>query len=282
MTPERTGNKGCGWGKCPFPPWLNLKVAFNLVITHCRFLKTIPVSTILLYFSASKFVDKMPQFLFWKMWSQQPFYHYSRAIVEREQTQRGTEHALKRSMLASQASFLLQSYSCFIQHSLGGQNYQTPISQMEALKSKTLTDVSSTFFPLILQLLKSIYNYEWNKAGNIITLTNGARILWSIKTPFQWGRLPYWKLWDTRTNHQWKMRYHPLKGSSLLFLEWLWPCLTPWPLTVPTSLRFSTPMIRYWENMPRAYVLWREVKDLLLWRASLLLKETFGGCRSPG
>lgn len=47
-----------------------------------------------------------------------------------------------------------------MQHSLGEQNYQTLISQMEALKSKTLTDISSAFFPLIVQLLKSIYTYE--------------------------------------------------------------------------------------------------------------------------
>lgn len=144
--------------QCPFFSWLNLKVAFNLVITHCRFPKTIPVSTISLHFSTSKFVDKVPQFLFWKMWSQQPFYHYISPIVEREQAQRGIEHVLLPSVLASQTSFLIQSYSCFIQQPLGGQNYQTPISQMETLKSKTLTDVSSTFSPLILQLLKSIYN----------------------------------------------------------------------------------------------------------------------------
>lgn len=91
------------------------------------------------------------------------------------------EHAFLTSKLAFQTSFFSRPHWYFIPELPGELSHHSPISQMEALVSKTVS--WRCLIPLTLQFLESICNYEETKEGSVTILINGTRILWSVKAP---------------------------------------------------------------------------------------------------
>lgn len=79
------------------------------------------------------------------------------------------------------------------------------------------------------------------------------------------------------------------KDQPLIFLEWGTLVQSDsgqgnahrQPLTIPTSRVFSKLMIRYWENTPRLRPSGEKPKGFCSRGPGLLLKDTFGGYRSP-
>lgn len=96
------------------------------------------------------------------------------------------------------------------------------------------------------------------------------------------------KLWDPRPTPQEKRIDHPLKktkhsfsGVTLAQSDRGAEGCTQVNIVCPYLPRILYAEGGAWGKSPQAQGLWREAKGFLQQRASLLLKDTFGGCRSP-